>query len=128
NVLSVSDTSLIDVGDIVNIASGTDLVGVVTVIDKPLSGPNAGKLILSTPHNISTGVDLTFTPLKILSLGADTYTATITGTSSGGGACTKVIPYVVTQPANFFITTLSSPKTFSGDANDIICKDADDAY
>ena len=73
-------------------------------------------------------MDLTFTPLKILSLGADTYTATITGTSSGGGACTKVIPYVVTQPANFFITTLSSPKTFSGDANDIICKDADDAY
>ena len=128
NVLSVSDTSKIDVGDIVNIASGTDLVGVVTVIDKPLSGPNAGKLILSTPHNISTGVDLTFTPLKILSLGADTYTATITGTPSGGGACTKVIPYVVTQPANFFITTLSSPKTFSGDANDIICKDADDAY
>ena len=49
NVLSVSDTSLIDVGDIVNIASGTDLVGVVTVIDKPLSGPNAGKLHIINP-------------------------------------------------------------------------------
>mgnify|MGYP001326523118 CR=1 FL=1 len=127
NVLSVSDTSEIDVGDVVNIAAGTDLNGVVTVIDKPLSGPNAGKLILSTTHNISNGVDLTFTPLKILSLGADTYTATITGTA-GGGACSKVIPYVVTQPAPFTITSLTSPKTISGDANDIICKDADDAY
>ena len=128
NVLSLSDTSQIDVGDIVNIAAGTDLAGVVTVIDKPLTGPNAGKIILSTTHNIANGTDLTFTPLKILSLGADTYSATITGTASGGVACTKTIPYVVTQPAPFTITSLTSPKTISGDANDIICKDADDAY
>ena len=58
-----------------------------------------------------------------------TYTVQISGTDgAGGGVCTKTISYVVTQPADFSITSLTSPKTISGDANDIVCMDTDDAY
>ena len=124
NVLVV-DTANIDVGDII---TGSGVVGVVTVIEKPLSGTNVGRLLISSNHNIPIGTNLTFTPLKILSLGADTYTATITGTDNSGNVCIKTKPYPITQPAEFSLTLLTSPRTISEDANDIICKDANDAY
>ena len=119
--LTIASNTVIEVGDVV---TGLGVVGVVTVA----AVNSATSLTLSSNQTIAAGVLLTFRPLKILSLGADTYTVDIMGTDSGGGTCNKTISYVVTQPADFSITSLTSPKTISGDANDIVCMDTDDAY
>jgi len=124
----VVDTNIgtIEVGDIItNSTTSAEVPGVVTVV----TVTDQNNLVLSAPLSLSNNNDLVFTPVKITDLGADTYTVQISGTDgAGGGVCTKTISYVVTQPADFSITSLTSPKTISGDANDIVCMDTDDAY
>ena len=110
----------IEVGDVVTGTGISGIVTVVTVIDQ-------NNLILSSPQTLTNSIALTFTPLNIKTLGANTYAAIITG-STGGGACTQAIEYVITQPDEFSIASSTTPKSISGDANDIICMDTNDAY
>ena len=118
--------TIIEVGDIItNTTTSAEVGGVVTVV----TVTDQNNLILSSPLSLSDNNDLVFTPVKITDLGADTYTVKIKGNDySGSSTCTKTISYVVTQPADFSITSLTSPRDISKNPYDIICMDADDAY